>query len=91
MAAWSAMIALSLFNYSGVEKKFSITSAPGNYFWSNGYSWGNAKVSKDNILISVHYGKLELKSLQVSGRKNLNLKKPVTINENGTQEFKLDN
>jgi uncharacterized protein (DUF608 family) len=90
MAAWSATIAISRFNYSGVEKSFSITSQPGNYFWSNGYSWGNVKVSCNNIVIAVHYGKLDLKSLRVSGRKNLNLRKTVTINENESQEFKLD-
>jgi non-lysosomal glucosylceramidase len=90
MAAWSAMIALSRFNYSGVEKSFSITPVPGNYFWSNGYSWGNVKVTENNILVSVHYGKLVLKSLHINGGKNLNLKKTITINANGSQEFKLD-
>jgi non-lysosomal glucosylceramidase len=90
MAAWSAIIAISRFNYSGVEKSFSITSVPGNYYWSNGYSWGNATVGDHKILISVHFGKLELKSIHLGDSGSLNLKKTVTINENGSQEFKFD-
>jgi non-lysosomal glucosylceramidase len=89
MASWSAIIAISQFNYSGVEKRFSITSKPGNYFWSNGYSWGNATVSDHGVLISVHHGKLDLKSVQLNGGGILKLKNPVTIPENGSQEFSL--
>jgi non-lysosomal glucosylceramidase len=87
MASWSAIIAFSNFNYSAVEKDFSITAKRGNYFWSNGYSWGNATVSDHSVLISVHYGKLDIKTIHLKGGSVLKLKKRVTINENGSQEF----
>lgn len=43
MASWASVIALSGFNYSGINKTMTITSRPGTYFWSNGYAWEPAK------------------------------------------------
>jgi len=87
MAAWSAFIAFSHFNYSAVGKDFSITAKPGNYFWSNGYSWGNAIVSDHGVLISVHHGKLVIKIIHLIGGETLKLNKSTTISENSSQEF----
>jgi uncharacterized protein (DUF608 family) len=87
MASWSAFIAISQFHYSGVKKDFSITARPGNYFWSNGYSWGNATVSDHKVLISVHHGNLDIISVHLKGGGFLKLKKLVRISENGSQEF----
>jgi len=87
MASWSAIIAISGFHYSAVEKKFTMTSKPGNYFWSNGYSWGNATVSGHSIVISVHHGRLEMNSVQLTGMGVLKLKKPVIVDENSSFEF----
>lgn len=53
MASWATIIALSDFNYSAVDKAFHITSNPGTYFWSNGYSWGTCTVSKNSFEIEV--------------------------------------
>lgn len=82
MASWSAIPAISRFNYSGVDKKFSITSKPGNYFWSNGYSWGNAEVSNNAIKITVHSGRIDIATVAVDSRQTIILKKPATIAEN---------
>ena len=87
MASWSAFIAYSNFNYSAVDKAFSITAKPGNYFWSNGYSWGNVTVSDHTVLISVHFGELNIKTVRLKGGGMLKLKKGITIKENGSQEF----
>lgn len=69
MASWSALIALSGFQYSGVENTMHITSTPGTYFWSNGYSWGICNVGIDNVEIKVSKGFLKLKSLYVGNKK----------------------
>ena len=82
MASWSAIVALSGFNYSGVTKTFSITAKPGNYFWSNGRAWGNAAVSDNKLIIAVHHGKLDVQTLKLNDGRMLKLKKPVTIEEN---------
>ena len=74
MASWSAIIALSEFQYSGVDKSMKITDRPGNYFWSNGYSWGTVQVTEDDVTIEVINGTLSLKSLTVGSRKGMKLK-----------------
>lgn len=65
MASWASVIALSGFQYSGVEKKMSITSRPGTYFWSNGYTWGTCTVTLSEVNIKVLRGSLDLKELKV--------------------------
>jgi non-lysosomal glucosylceramidase len=87
MASWSALLAISKFNYSAVDKVFSITSKPGNYFWSNGYSWGNAIVNNNKLTITVHQGSLDIRAVRLGNRNSFHLKKTVTIPENGSSDF----
>ncbi len=89
MASWSAIIALSKFHYSGVDKTFSITACPGNYFWSNGYSWGNVSVKGNKIVIAVHYGSLHIRSIGSGSHKALNLKQAMTVEEGKSSTFIL--
>jgi hypothetical protein len=70
-----------------VDEKFSITPRPGNYFWSDGYSWGNVQVNGKKLSISVHYGSLKLKKVEIKGAPVLVLKQPVTLKEGNTGEF----
>lgn len=74
MASWSAIIALSDFQYSGVDKSMKITDRPGNYFWSNGYAWGTIQVTDNDVTIEVINGSLLLKSLTVGNKKEMKLK-----------------
>jgi non-lysosomal glucosylceramidase len=89
MASWSAFIAFSRFHYSAVDKEFTITTRPGKYFWSDGYSWGNVIVGDNSVLIAVHFGKLEIKSIRLQGGGKLILKTPITIGENDSREFNI--
>ncbi len=89
MASWSTIIALSGFNYSGVSKTFTITTKPGNYFWSNGHAWGSAIVSGNKLSISVHYGKLDVQTVRLNDGRLLKLKKQITIAENNSEEFQM--
>lgn len=81
MASWSAIIALSGFQYSGVEKTMTITDVPGVYFWSNGYAWGMCTVSKSEVVLEVLKGNLYLKKLKV-GKRDFCLKGKKEIKEN---------
>jgi hypothetical protein len=65
MASWGAIIAWSDFHYSGVEQKIHFTDRPGEYFWSNGYSWGICKVTKKNVTLEVLYGELPIKEISI--------------------------
>lgn len=72
MASWAAVLALSDFHYSGVDKTMNFTADPGRYFWSNGYAYGICEVSEDAVSLQVLKGSLDLKALTLSG-----LRKPV--------------
>lgn len=72
MASWSAVLAMSGFQYSGVDKIMQFTSAPGRYFWSNGYAYGICEITEDEVTLEVLKGGVELNSLKLTG-----LKKPV--------------
>jgi uncharacterized protein (DUF608 family) len=74
MASWSAVIALSEFNYSGVDKKFCITGKPGKWFWSNGSAWGTVTVAPDRATVEIIEGSLEIDSFFCGGRKFKQLK-----------------
>ncbi len=65
MASWASILALSDFHYSGVSKSLTVTSDPGIYFWSNGYSWGTFTVADHQVDIKVLFGKLELAKVSV--------------------------
>ncbi len=68
MASWAALLAISDFYYSGVKKAISFTSCPGTYFWSNGYAWGQCKVSATGAILTVFYGTLNLNSFELKGK-----------------------
>ncbi|MBQ6284191.1 MAG: hypothetical protein IJK70_05305, partial [Bacteroidales bacterium] len=67
MASWAAVLALSDFHYSGVDKTMNFTSKPGRYFWSNGYAFGTCEVGGNAVELKVLKGSLDLKSLTLTG------------------------
>jgi uncharacterized protein (DUF608 family) len=77
MASWSALLALTDFHYSGVEKKMTFTSNPGTYFWSNGYAWGTCKVEKGKATLDVVYGELHISEFSLQGEGSAKLKTGV--------------
>jgi non-lysosomal glucosylceramidase len=90
MASWSEILAWSNFHYSAVTGEFSITARPGNYFWSNGYSWGNASVSEKTLTISVHYGSLRLKTVALEGAGGkVDLRSAIVLRDGEEKVFNL--
>jgi len=89
MASWSAIIALSQFNYSAVTGKLTITSVPGNYFWSDGYAWGNAEVSKGKVVLSVHSGTLKLNEVELKNEGTKHFAQPEVLGEGGKRVVML--
>jgi len=73
MAAWAGVLACSGFHYSAVDTSMSFTSAPGTYFWSNGYAWGTCEVKAGEAVLTVLSGEITLDrfSLDGVGRKKL--------------------
>jgi hypothetical protein len=83
MAAWSPILALTGFYYSGVEKMMIFNPVEGNWFWSNGYSWGTIDLEHQkggwDVTINVLYGKLKLKKFALKGIGKASFDKETTI------------
>ena len=83
MAAWSAPMAWSQFNYNGIEKSMRFTAVPGTYFWSNGSAWGTVSVSQADeglkAKLEVLYGTLSLKRFELEGKEPKVFKKGISV------------
>lgn len=91
MAAWSAPMALSKFNYNGIEKSMSFTSTPGTYFWSNGSAWGTCTIEGRKATLKVLNGKIELAKFALEGLGQVKLKNMLIsaeANNSATLEIK---
>src|SRR3974377_1004094 len=65
MSAWSGLVALSGFRYSGPEGRVSVTpSAPFQSFWSTGGAWGTFTKSGGQLTLAVLFGKLPCRSVE---------------------------
>jgi uncharacterized protein (DUF608 family) len=93
MASWAGVLALSGFQYSGIEKSMQFTAKPGNYFWSNGIAWGNCMIEPGdkmaNIKLSVLHGTLELNQFKLGEDLVKQFKKTTEIKERAPLEFQV--
>ena len=73
MAAWGAVLALTGFHYSGVEKAMAFAAKPGDHFWSTGYAWGRCSVElsgeEAQVNLAVIEGALPLARFRLTGFK----------------------
>ena len=74
MASWTALIALSGFEYSGVSKTMKFNNLPGQYFWSNGYAYGTVNISDKKVVLSVLSGSVTLNAFEINGLTSKKLK-----------------
>lgn len=68
MASWTAIIALSGFEYSGAQKHLKFNFNLGKYFWSNGYAYGTVNISENKADLQVLSGILPLKTFELKGK-----------------------
>ena len=69
MAAWSEVLAITGFLYSGVTREMTFAAREGQFFWSTGSCWGVCSISKQDdwkICLNVLFGHLELDSFTLS-------------------------
>jgi hypothetical protein len=73
MASWAAVLVLTGFHYSGVERAmtFAPASQPTRTFWSNGSAWGTCDrrpISTGMVVtLAVLHGSLDLRRLTITG------------------------
>jgi len=72
MASWAAILALTGFQYSAVDKTiaFSASSESSEQFWSTGYAWGTCQQSPQTdgtcrVDFNVLYGEVQIDSLEL--------------------------
>jgi len=91
MASWSAILAMTGFHYSGVTREIKFDDITGNYFWSNGYSYGNAEISgKDqyrSLTLNVLSGKIDISKITVEGFGTTSLKKARSLQTGEKETF----
>ena len=72
MASWAAVLALSGFRFSGVEKSMTFAANEGTYFWSNGWAWGTCTIKPEGqklrAELRVLHGELEFKTFRLDQR-----------------------
>ncbi len=91
MASWAGVIAKSHFLYSGVDKMIRFIDKSGEYFWSNGKSWGMCNIKKSNqnyyINFKVLYGSVQIDKFQLGEKYVKTFKKTKLVTEN--KELKI--
>jgi hypothetical protein len=91
MAAWSAPMAFSKFNYNGIEKSISFTSTPGTYFWSNGNAYGTCTVEGQKATLKVLSGKINIEKFILEGIGQLKQKNLLLSDEaNNSATFRIE-
>ena len=74
MVSWAAILALTGFQYSGVDKTlaFAAPAQACKHFWSNGYAWGTCNLSPNAaggcaVEFTVLSGEIAIAELQLTG------------------------
>ncbi|MBK9678070.1 MAG: hypothetical protein IPO69_04190 [Saprospiraceae bacterium] len=66
MTSWGATLALTGFHYSDIAKSMEFKAQEGQFFWSNGYAYGQVKMKKSGsgwvAELTVLKGELQLRS-----------------------------
>lgn len=93
MVSWAGIIQQSGFLFSAVNKTISFTNKEGNYFWSNGSSWGMCEILETEksyqVNFSVKQGKIELKNFALGKNLIEKFKQIIIIKENESIKFEL--
>ncbi len=91
MAAWGAVLALSGFQYSAVTKSMTVTSAPGRYFWSNGYAWGSCEVGAGGgVSLTVVEGALPLERFALVDGSAATFEAGHTLSAGTTEQIQVE-
>ncbi|MDZ7372724.1 MAG: non-lysosomal glucosylceramidase [candidate division KSB1 bacterium] len=85
MASWAAVLAITGFHYSGVEKTlvFRAPESPVTWFWSNGYAWGTVSLepaaSEVRVVLEVKHGSLSVATLVLRDYGKIALRPPLRL------------
>jgi len=88
MSSWSVLLALSGFQYDGVQNTIGfaprINTDHFSTFWSNGNGWGSFTVKDNTATFKVEYGRLDLNQFGIGNLKYKSVRK-VILNSDPVQ------
>lgn len=91
MISWSAVLALTGFHYSGVTREVKFGDITGKYFWSNGYAYGMAEISKTGekmqLVLSVLNGNINISKVTIEGYGSIGSRESKLIQSGEKQTF----
>lgn len=79
MASWTAVLALTGFQYDGVNQTMTFAGKNGRWFWSNGSAWGTCVIRGRRVELSVSQGLLAVKEVKLTGVGHAQLKKTLRV------------
>jgi len=93
MASWAAVLALTEFHYSAIDKSMTFTSKAGTYFWSNGYAWGTCTIAPaaqgTDVRLSVVKGQLALEHFELKGVGEHDFETTIELNSGNEVAFSV--
>jgi len=95
MASWAAVLALTGFQYCGLDHsiQFAAAKKPTQVFWSNGYAWGTCKQTRSKgqtkVTIAVLHGQLRVARLTVAGVGTVKPSSPKLIRQGKSASFAI--
>ena len=91
MASWSAILALTGFHYSGIQKEITFGNVNGNYFWSNGYAYGTVQLEEmekgKKLHLEILNGRIELANIVIEGVGDLAIPGGITLASGQTATY----
>jgi len=93
MASWAAVLAMTGFGYSGVEKSMTFAAKNGEFFFSNGYAWGTCSLKKGRkdiqVELSVLHGQLHLSKFVLRKFGHIRFDETLLIKAGEKAEFSI--
>jgi non-lysosomal glucosylceramidase len=94
MASWSAVLALTGFHYSAVNKSMSFNATEGKHFWSNGYQYGTVEIKdkskKKSIRLTTINDELTLNSFSLNGFGSTKFDESIIVIPGQTVNFEIE-
>lgn len=87
MASWGAILALTGFQYSAVEKTMQLAARNGTFFWSNGNAWGTCAIQDKRVTLTTLFGRLKLKTFTLKGKGTAVLPRQLTLKADEKKSF----
>jgi hypothetical protein len=88
MASWSALLALSGFQYSAIDGEIRFDFLEGTNFWSNGYAFGTVTMDRPGEAeMNVLGGEISFSKFTIINTLSLQLEEPVTLRAGDYKRF----